>query len=141
MKLHPEYRWTVSDGVLNVFPNSPNNVVRFKGKDPLTLQVSSLTVSGMNSWTALEKLCAAASAPDKGWGGFAGFGNWAPGSTRNIDLNLRDIRLLAAFNAVVKADGRAIWDLDRNSNQHLSCWLYSYPDRNPGEPAPNSRSR
>lgn len=95
VKRNPKYRWLIRDGVLNLEPKVP------VGKDVLSTTLASFSTKKVSSFKAaldvLHQANIGYSYQGKG-------GRFAP-----VELDLRNITVREALNAITKADGQALW--------------------------------
>lgn len=102
VKRNPKYRWIIRNGVLNLEPKVP------VGKDVLSTTLASFSTKNVSTFKAaldaLHQADIVYSYQGKG-GRFA-----------RVDLTLSNVTVREALNAIVKADGQAIWILSHRLN-------------------------
>ncbi len=101
---HPAYHWEFRDGVLNVVPK-PGAEHRKWWRPLLQRKVRNLDVQNEPAGTAVITACdnAGLSIP------IAATGMSSIPETARISVHLANMPLREALNAIVKADGEAIW--------------------------------
>lgn len=109
MTRHPNYRWRLDDGVLDVLPRSSGLTPRSQHKNPLRIRVSAFSVAELPSDQALQQLCDMSGisfTPKR----VQYLGPLQP--TIPITLDLKKVSALDALNQIAKSDGQITWILD-----------------------------
>jgi hypothetical protein len=96
----PGYRWAIRDGVVNMEPK------RSLGDGPLSRKIDHLWIRGESSFQAALAVLHQANIPVSLFhiGPIQTFGN--------IFVELRNVSVRDALNAIVKADGQAMWSIN-----------------------------
>lgn len=99
IKANPRYEWVEHDGVVNVFPKSKLH----KGRSPLDKRIETFEAADEWSNIAAWKLLKMAGVPL-----VSGQDAYISGSGK-VSVSLSGVSVRDALNAIVKADGKAMW--------------------------------
>jgi hypothetical protein len=98
---HPEYQWTTQDNTVNLHPRNR------KGPDLLARRLNTVSIKNISGQDAFSLVFKQA-AIELNSGGSATSGSGAPARSL-INLELRNVTVRDALNAIAKADGHVVW--------------------------------
>lgn len=103
VRQHPSYRWVISEGVLILEPRQRSGV------DVLSRKLDRVRINDTSSFKAALDIFKQAGISV----------TWTIRANRyaRIDLELRNVTVREALNAIVKADGQAIWKFASNGTK------------------------
>ena len=108
--LHPDMRWEVRAGVVNLEP------VQRIGQDILSRKLGKVSLHGVMSDQAFTSVLESAGlTKEAGYTPHQGTRCYAP-----IDLELRDVTVRQALNAIAKADGQLVWEIAQDNPTKLT---------------------
>lgn len=115
VKNNPDYQWSNEDGVINIVPKQ-NHKFWEKGADPLSRIIEKIEVSNIGTDEAARRIAIASGLPLGGNIIVSGRLHYA-----TVSLKLSKVTLRQALNALVKADGMAVWVLeyDQTDNNYI----------------------
>lgn len=122
VKDNPDYQWSNEGGVLNIVPKQNRKHLE-KGADPLSRIVNEVDISSTTTDEAAKMIVSASGLP---LGGRIIIGRRQHYAT--VNLKLSKVTLRQALNALVKADGMAVWVLEYDS-KHKNYIVNIYPWR------------
>lgn len=118
---YPGHRWVTRDGVINLEPTSRD------GEDVLARRLDTVSIHGASSFKAALDVLHQANIPT----GYQIMGR--PPRYALIDLELKDVTLRDALNAIAKIDGHLVWVFRLSSPN--GRWILSMPSwRKSGAP-------
>jgi hypothetical protein len=116
----PHYEWALDNGVVNILPKKGYRHLE-NGADPLETRIKSVDISSVTSSNAAIMILQAS--------GLRVGGREKSGPREHcatVSLQLKDLTLREALNALVKADGMASWGLEyseyKNYVVDVYCW-------------------
>lgn len=115
VKNNPDYQWGNEDGVVNIVPKKNRKHLE-KGADPLSRIIEEVEVSSVTTDEAAKRIVLASGLPLGGRILVIGRRHYA-----TVSLKLSKVTLRQALNALVKADGMAVWVLeyDQMNNNYI----------------------
>jgi len=100
-KEHPTYAWSIKGGIVNLFPLKRN------GPDLLGKKLEKVSINHISGFEAFFHVLDQA-AIKANPGGSGGYGAGVP-AQKLISLELKDVTVRDALNAIAKADGHVVW--------------------------------
>ena len=122
VKNNPDYQWSNEDGVINIVPKQNHKHLE-KGADPLSRIIKKVEVSSVGADEAAQRIAIASGLPLGGRIIVSGRRHSA-----TVSFKLSKVTLRQALNALVKADGMAVWVLEYDQ-MHNKYIISVYPWR------------
>lgn len=114
---YPSYRWSVQDGVLVLEPKQR------AGKDLLARKIDHFSIQNTVSIQAAILLFLQAKIPG------AGVPSFGDPQFACVDLNLGNVTVREALNAIAKADGQVMWQFSPKRAETTGMSLHLFPWR------------